>query len=394
MRIALVSREFPPASGSGGIGTYTEKTAHALATMGQDVHVFTEGDPAASRTTSAGAHIHVLPEIHTRPDERRVVLRAVAVARALRKAGPFDVVQACEWGAEAFAYAPRRTGLLITRLATPAYVVNRLNGMSARARLRTAVVGGLERLQARWSDHVISPSRSLAELVGRDWGLDPRRMTVVPTGIEIPVADPARIPAYLSGKRFVLYFGRLERRKGVKTWIDALRDVLDHDPELWAVFAGQDLGLSGTPVHEYARHVLGPRMARVMFLPRLPHSELFPLIAASTLVTMPSVWESLANACLEAMALGKPVIATSGSGFGEVIRDRVNGFLVLPEDSNALARTAIDALADPMRLAQVGQAAAARANDFALDKMAGRLLELYGQLVEPRPSPGVATVLG
>lgn len=382
MRIALVSREFPPATRSGGIGTYTEKAARALTRLGQEVHVFTEGDPLAPITVDGAAHLHVIPEIHARPDERRVVRRAFAVARALRRAGPFDVVQACEYDAEAVAYGLHRNGVLVTRLATPAYVVNQLNGMSTRARIRTAIVGRLERLQTRLSDRVISPSAALAEIVTRDWRLDPARVAVVPTGIEIPSASNAGVPpANVAGLRYLLYFGRLERRKGVKTLIDALPQVFERNPDVWAVFAGQDLGLGGTPVREYARRTLGVHFGRTVFLPRIPHNQLFPLIRAAALVVLPSIWENIANACLEAMALGRPVVATTGSGFAEIINDGVDGFLVPPGNHQEIARVATDALANPDRLSMIGRAARRRAGEFDLDKMAARMLEVYDEVI-------------
>lgn len=394
MRIALVSREYPPGVRSGGIGTYTEKTARALARMGQEVHVFTEGDPKAAPAGPSAAHVHRLPETGARPDEHRAVRRAWAVARALWKEGPFDVVQACEWDAEAVVYSMRPKSVLVTRLATPSYVVNRLNGAPARTKLRTAMIGRLERMQTRRSDRVISPSRALADLVGGDWSLDLRRITVVPTGIDMPTGVTTAPPHGLAGRSYVLYFGRLEARKGVKTWIDALPKVLAEDPDLWAVFAGQDLGIMGTPFKDYARQRLGPLMDRVVFLPRIPHEELFPLVASATLVVMPSIWESLANACLEAMALGRPVVATTGSGFSEVIEDGVSGFLVAPEDHERLAAAVNAALANRERLRRVGHAAFMRARDYDLDTMAARLLDLYWDLVQrPRIEAAVDAVL-
>jgi glycosyltransferase involved in cell wall biosynthesis len=394
LRIALVSREYPPAVRSGGIGTYTEKTARALAALGHEVHVFTEGTSHVPSSEDSLVHLHRLPEVGGRPDEQRVIRRAWAVAGALWRIGPCDVVQACEWDAEAVIYSLRRRSILVTRLATPAYVVNRLNGSPARAKVRAAAVGRLERFQTRRSDHVISPSLALANLVTTDWKLDPRRVSVVPTGIEMPSAAVAAPPRGFAGRKYVLYFGRLETRKGVKTWIDALARVLAEDAQLWAVFAGQDLGMLGTPFTEYARLRLGPLMERVAFFPRLPHAELFPLVAGAALVVMPSIWESLANACLEAMALGRPVVATTGSGFSEVIRDGVDGFLVAPQDHDRLATAVIGALANRARLEEVGHAARLRARDFGLDKMAFRLLDVYRDLVhETRGWPAVDTAV-
>lgn len=385
MRIALVSREYPPGRMSGGIGTYTQKTARALALLGQEVHVFTEGNPEAPGSGAFEPTVHRLPEIYVRPDEHRAVRRAWAVARALRRTGPFDLVQACEFDAEAIFFALDSNSPLVTRLATPTYVVSRLNGGHARQRLRTATLGPLERLQTKLSARIISPSRVLADLVTRDWHLEPRRVSVVPTGIEIPTMPSAPPPHGMAGRKYALYFGRLEMRKGTRTWIDALPAVLAEHNDLWAVFAGRDLGMSGTSFEAYAAQRLGPLMSRVAFFPRLPPTELFPLVAGSALVVMPSIWESLANACLEAMALGRPVVATTGSGFAEVISDGVDGILVEPGNHRQLADAVIGALTRPDHLMEIGRAAQLRARDFDLEKMAARLLELY-QLLAKRPS--------
>ncbi len=370
---------------SGGIGTYTQKTARALASLGQEVHVFTEGSPEATGSGASEPTVHRLPESYVRPDEHRAVRRAWAVARALRRTGPFDVVQACEFDAEAVFYALHSNSPLVTRLATPTYLVNRLNGGRARQRIRTATVGRLERWQTKLSDRIISPSRVLADLVTADWHLEPSRVSVLPTGIEIPSRPTGPPPHGMAGRTYALYFGRLEMRKGTRTWIDALPAVLAEHKDLWAVFAGRDLGMSGTSFEEYAAQRLGPLMSRVAFFPRLPQAELFPLVAGAALVVMPSIWESLANACLEAMALGRPVVATTGSGFAEVIRDGGDGILVEPGDSRQLADAVIGALARPDRLGEIGRAARLRARDFDLEKMAARLLGLYQQLAK-RPS--------
>ena len=206
------------------------------------------------------------------------------------------------------------------------------------------------------------------------------RITVVPTGIEIPTLATTAPGHGLAGRRYLMYFGRLEARKGVRTLIDALGHVLEQDQDLWAVLAGRDLGLDGKSFAEYAAERLGPLMGRVRFLPALAQSELFPLVAGAQLVVLPSTWESLANACLEAMALGRPVVATTGSGFAEVIHDGVDGFLVPPENERRLAAAVLAALADPGRLAAVGQAARLRAGDYDLTTMASRLLALYEEV--------------
>ena len=386
MRVALVTREFPPTRQAGGIATYTEKTSRALAGAGHEVHVFSEAHPLADRDdVRHGVSVHRLADPGVRPREARAVRRAIDVAHALRGHGRFDIVQACEWEGEAAFYSSFPHAPLITRLATPRYLVDRLNRTSGWDRRRSAIVRMMERWQTRHSAAVFSPSAALAEVVARDWGLDRARIKVVPTGIDLPLAADGPVPDGLGSDPYVLYFGRLETRKGLKTWMDALPEVLRRNPGLDAVFAGDDLGTGQETFAEYGRRRCGDMAPRLRFLPRLPQSALFPLIQAARLVVLPSRWESLANACLEAMALGRAVVATRGSGFAETIEDGETGWLVPPDDAAALASAVNGALADQDRLAAVGVAAGRRAHDFSLECMVDRLVDTYQEVVEARP---------
>jgi glycosyltransferase involved in cell wall biosynthesis len=66
---------------------------------------------------------------------------------------------------------------------------------------------------------------------------------------------------------------------------------------------------------------------RLIVLERMPHRQLYPVIAGAHLVVLPSLIENLPNACLEAMGLGKVVIGTSGTGFDELISEERRDFL-------------------------------------------------------------------
>ena len=379
MKIAMVSREFPPHRQASGIATYTHKTSRALAAAGHEVHVIAEAHRHATEDQMHdGVMVHRLRDPKMRPREARYVRRSFDVYRALNRYGPFDIVQACEWEGEAAVYARFRRTPLITRLATPLYIVEGLNQATQRERRRSLVVRSLERWQTHLSDIVICPSQSLASMVATDWGLDRSRLRIVPTGIELPLpgAD-GPLPEGAPDGPYILYFGRLEVRKGVQTLLDALPDVLRRHPQLHAVFVGDDLKLHGVPFADYGRARAGDMAERLVFLRRLQQASLFPLIRNATLVVLPSRWESLANACLEAMALGRPVIATRGSGFAEVIDHDVNGWLVPPDDSSALSASMSGALANPGRLAAVGAAAERKAAEYRLDRTVQHLLDVY-----------------
>jgi glycosyltransferase involved in cell wall biosynthesis len=382
VKIAMVSPGLPPEGG--GIGAYTDKTSRVLAARGHDVHVLIPGTSQLTTETIDGVQLHRVPNPSIRPT---VLARAWAVRRTLVRLGPFDVVQACEWEARAWWYSLRPQAPLVTRLATPHSVVDQQNEAPRARRLHAAFGRWLERDQTRRSARVVCPSRTLAREVGGRWGIDPDTISIVPNGIHLPRSEVGRPPAELRGFDYVLYFGRLERRKGVDTWIEALPQVLETYPTLHAVFVGEDLGMAGRPFEEYARERCARDWPRLHFLPAMSHPRLFPIVAGSRMVVMPSRFESLANACLEAMALGRPVVATTGTGLAEMITDSVDGFLVPAGDASALAVKACAALADDRLLLRIGRAARRRVADFDLEAMVDRLLEVYAEILQPRAVP-------
>lgn len=389
MRICLVSREYPPETHIGGIASYTHKTASALARLGHEVHVVTSAWKPGATYEENGVTVHRFEEPRVKPRE----LQALAHARLVRQTiaaipGRLDVVQACEWGGEAFWYAlsPRHPAPLVTRLATPLFLVEQLN-QNSKYGARGLVYRLMERAQTRRSDGIISPTRALADIVCRGWRIAPSRVTVVPTGMTALPEDTGldgALPEQLRGAEYLLYFGRLEERKGVQVLGAALPAVLAAHPEMKMVFVGDDLSYRGGSMREAIRAMNGEHADRLVFLPRMPQSELFPILRAARLVVLPSLWENLANTCLEAMQLSRPVIATWRCGFEEVIQDGESGFLAQPGDANDLAQTMLRVLADPELLDRVGKRGRARVGDFAIDAMARRLADYYEHLISGR----------
>ena len=382
MRICLISREYPPETHIGGIASYTYKTASALARLGHEVHVVTAAWKPGADYEENGVQVHRFEEPRVKPRELQALAHARMVAKTIaRIPGRFDLVQACEWGGEAFWYALKlgRRAPLVTRLATPLFLVEQLN-QHAQYGARGWVFRLMERWQTKRSDGIISPTRALADIVCRGWHIAPERVTVVPTGMDpAPVQANAGgpLPDALAGLEYVLYFGRLEERKGVQVLGQALPAVLSAHPNLKAVFVGDDLSYRGGSMREAIRAMNAGNSERLIFLNRLPQKELFPIIKAARLVALPSLWENLANTCLEAMQLSRPVVATRGCGFEEVIEDGVSGFLVEPGDAEGLADAMLAALADPALLERVSQGALRRVGEFGIDAMAARLADYY-----------------
>jgi glycosyltransferase involved in cell wall biosynthesis len=394
MKICLISREYPSDFHAGGAGTYTEKTARALAALGQTVTVITEASGNPSIQVEDGVEVRRLAPARligpVKVPYTRTFARARSVAREVQRLPDVpDIVQACEFGAEAFWYAGRKhpSTRLVTRLATPEFLVAELSSGSGGRTIRTRYSNWMERTQTGQSDAIISPSAALADIVCRRWGIARDRVTIVRTGVDFAeryAGQAAELPAELKGHDYVLYFGRLEERKGVHILADALPEVLAAHPQLHFVFAGNNfLTYKGQPMQAYVERRNAKYLDRVHFLPRLPQRQLYPVIQSSLFVVLPSLWESLANATLEALDMGKPVVATLGGGFAEVLEDRRSGVLVPPGDAPALRDALLWLQADRGRLSQMSEQARARAECFRLPRVAARLLDFYEGLGLP-----------
>jgi glycosyltransferase involved in cell wall biosynthesis len=105
-------------------------------------------------------------------------------------------------------------------------------------------------------------------------------------------------------------------------------------------------------------------------------------IASLDMFLLPSRWEGMPNVLLEAMACGKPCIASAVGGCPDLIEDGKQGLLVKPEDPGELARTVFDLLAKKDRAAKMGRAARARVEaEFSLTSMIELNQDLYEKLL-------------
>lgn len=113
-------------------------------------------------------------------------------------------------------------------------------------------------------------------------------------------------------------------------------------------------------------------------------------IAACDVMVFPtsaSLGEGFGLAALEAMAMGKPVVATSICSLPELVVDGETGLLVPPDDVDAMARSIVDLAVDPGRRLRMGRDGSTRAHDeFTLERMLTGTVEVYGHVLERAPS--------
>ncbi len=203
---------------------------------------------------------------------------------------------------------------------------------------------------------------------------------VIPgTGVDCERFAPTPLP----DRPALLMASRLLETKGVREYFEAASRLHDPHPDAPCRLAGWiDPGLAAIPKRDLDDLLAA---GHVEFLGRL--DDVRPAIAAASVCVLPSHREGLPLFLLEAMAMGRAVIATDVPGCREAVEPGVTGLLVPPRDPGALAEAMIALATDPARVAAMGEAGRRRAVDrFESDSTCRRLLEFVGVPTMP-PTP-------
>jgi len=392
MRICLITREYPSVTlYSGGIGTTFANLARELVRQGHETEVVTVAPDGARTLERDGVKLHLV----RRPTPERLFFVeepawALAVDRALRRLGRFDVVLAAEFGGEAWGYARREhdSGPLVSDLTTSiAQILSVSEGMelSRRWRLKFALQRRLERAQTERADAILAQTQAILDWAGELWELDGIPSAVVPNMLdlerlhELGRGEPP--PGFPVEGPVVAFSGRLEPRKGPHVLAEAMRAVWAQLPDAQLVVMGGDAGWRTGWMSDHLRALVDENHSgKLHLLGRQAPERLFPALARADVVALPSLWENFANTALEAMGLARPVVATSAGGFLEFIADGQEGVLVPPGNAGALADALVGLLSDRDRAGRLGAAAAERAKAFDVTPVTRQHLDFFEQI--------------
>ncbi|HWI61032.1 MAG TPA: glycosyltransferase family 4 protein [Symbiobacteriaceae bacterium] len=221
---------------------------------------------------------------------------------------------------------------------------------------------------ALFADRIVAVSEAVKRsLVAQ--GADPGRVRVIPGGVDLSAfgAPAPLVPGVLSA------LGRLQTEKGFDVLLRAMAELKGEARLL--------LGGEGLLEAELPRLAAELGVADIVefrgFVTDVPR-----FMAASGLFVLSSRSEGLGLVLVEAMAAGRPVVATRVGGVPEVVVDGETGLLVPPEDPGALAAAARRLLSDPALAARMGEAGRRRAQVvFSAGRMAELTAALYEELI-------------
>ena len=230
--------------------------------------------------------------------------------------------------------------------------------------------------QATWGRRIIAVSESVrAELLERT-RVAPELVTVIPSGVEaeeqLPVTalDPGRTPVVGTA-------GPLEASKGLPYFLGAAQKVL-------AAQVAAEFVIAGAGPEEGNLRRLSRELGiaeHVTFVPNV--LDLTTSLSAMDVFCLPSLRQGLGTIMLEAMALGRPVIATGVDGVYSVVQDNETGLVVPPSNSGRLAQRILELLNDPFRARRIADNARQMVQrDFSVDQMVQRTVEVYRQVLD------------
>jgi glycosyltransferase involved in cell wall biosynthesis len=230
----------------------------------------------------------------------------------------------------------------------------------------------------RLSRAVVACSGATQEHLTKELALAPGRTLTIPNGIAFRAGDRMKVRRELGigdDELLIIAVGSLVERKGHMVLLHALAQLEQEGmPRTWHV------AIAGRGELEGALKAFVAESGLVGRAHVLGHRDDVPdLLAAADIFTMPSLWEGLPVAMLEAMFASKPVIASACSGIPEAVESGIHGLLVPPGDQAALAAALGHVLASPNLRARLGAAGRERAAErYSVSGMVDAYERTYG----------------
>ncbi len=388
MRVCLISYEFPPEIG--GEATYAQALASGLASLGHEVSVLVPDKPRAGY--GSDPRFEVLRVKSSSLPMLKVASFVAAVSGALPRFVRENKIDLVHFTFDYPSFPPMVGGVGAPVLATVhhlhmAEALAKVNaGLSLARGLRSIyrdfTLSLVEALFVRRATTVIAVSAFTKKSLEGYLGIPSEKIRVVHNGIGLADLLGARDEGVVRGKfrlgsgPLLLYVGRLERSKGLESLLEAFADAEKSVPSVRLVIVGEGKKGFAEGLMRSAKS-LGLERS-VIFTGRVSRSDLVELYASSTALVLPSLMEGFGISLIEAMAAGKPCIATRVGAVPEVVREGITGLIVPPGEPALLASSIVQVLGSQGESALMGE----RGRDlvireFTIEKMAQATAAAY-----------------
>lgn len=207
------------------------------------------------------------------------------------------------------------------------------------------------------------------------------RVAIVPNGVDLAefVPTPEASPDF-----DVIFSGRIERRKGSRPMVEVCRRLVAAHPRIRIAIVGYG------DDDNFVRSGLAGLSDNVVLYGKVPFSEMVGHYRRSKVYVSTSYYEGLPGTCLEAMAMGLPVVVWDLLFYRDLVVSGLTGLTAPVNDTGALVDSVSRLLADPDRAAAMGRNARQAVRDrYDWRRLSGRLLSVYSQVRGQRPPVAV-----
>ncbi len=407
--ICLLTEEYPPETGWGGIATYGYNLAQGLAGAGHRVIVISGcvGKPSITVRDNVEVHTvkfepkagwkkrfwekHIVPRLKKYPELQRRIEFSLAARKRFRHLYnriPIHLIESPEYFGSVYAiqWLRKRCPTMI-KLHTPSEVNCWVNDIPVSKDIKLSNI--LEKGSTKRADKITAPSRKIIDIVTKRWLPGIQGIEHLEYPIDTTIYSPG--PGRVTPRKHFLYTGRLEHRKGVHLLVEAFARVAKDIPDLDLHLAGHDTptfardGQKGMRFLEWMEGAaIAPEVrSRIEFLGRIPLRDLIPLYRGAFACIIPSTsFENFPNSCLEAIACGKAVIVSDAGGMVEMVSHMESGIHVKANDVDSLAEAIRYMAQHPEETAKFGQRAREIVLErYATDKIVARTMKVFNGVI-------------
>ncbi|MBI2831821.1 MAG: glycosyltransferase family 4 protein [Chloroflexi bacterium] len=207
---------------------------------------------------------------------------------------------------------------------------------------------------------------------------------IIPNGVDVEHFSPRVKPIekYSDGKLNILFVGRLESRKGFVYMLRAYQRVKEKFPGCRLIVVGP----GDRQRRKYENYIKRKGIQDVEFVGFVPYEELPGYYKTADIYCGPATGrESFGIVLLEAMATGKPIVASNIEGYASVLTHGSEGLLVPPRDAHLLAEALLSLMRDEPLRQKMGQNGLRTAQNYSWERVARRVLDYYERLLSEPP---------
>jgi glycosyltransferase involved in cell wall biosynthesis len=394
MNIALINQWYSPED-TGGIATYNYYMATAYKDLGHNVFVICKLKKRRKRcerkkginsygvkqlTTPwfftnllfVGGFLRFLRDLFYSFSVRRQLIK-------LNKKHTIDIVEYAEINSEGFAHSifgPKKIPFVV-RCHTPYFVLK--DYYLKRERIfDNSFIYWMEKIFIRKAPALTAPSKDLAKIISSRLRISNRKIIVTPNVINIGEFSPKKTVNENRQEIILLYVGRIERAKGIFVLANALGEfvkIYGNRIKCTIVGPGQK-SIKDEIIFYFSQKDIS---INIEFKGKVPERELLAIYQQCDIFINPSlIYESFSYTCLEAMACGKPVVASRLGGIPEVVKDKETGFLFETGNADDLREKLSILLEDASLRRVMGEKGRLRVeNKFNSISVAKKNIEIY-----------------